>query len=141
MVSAQMHKESGVYAKYEEEKRKYEERKGQASSSPSIVTFMHVDSAESSGKVKSKKYPATHPSQIKFNDAITDWIIEDSINFNVVDTPAFRNVIATADPYLNVQDRRTVANNISKKYVKVFIAEKYPLREVDTFITKRSFVS
>lgn len=130
----QRHRDSNVYARYEEEIRKCDERRGRASSSPSVVPFMRVDSSETPGAHKNpiKKYPGSHPTQIKFNEAITNWIIEDSINFNVVNTAAFKGVIEAADKFLNVPDRRTVANNISKKYVKVCSAKKSnPLREVD----------
>ena len=63
------------------------------------------------------KYPEKHPTQRKFWENLTRWIVRKKHPFVLVEDAELRTMIDWIDPKLKVPSNNTVKNDILKKYI------------------------
>jgi len=73
--------------------------------------------------VKSKKYDSSHPSQIRFDNALVLYVARGLAPLSVVDSPEFKFLVSTADPRLNVWSRRKLTHTLLPKFSEMLQEE------------------
>ena len=66
------------------------------------------------------KYPEKHPTQRKFQEHLTRWIVRKKCPFVLVEDEEFRTMIDCINPKLKVPSNNTVKNDTLKKYDSKF---------------------
>lgn len=86
---------------------------------PSVSTF-GTSTTRFVADRQDERYPKSHEKQKRFEDALLDFIIMDSMPFSTVHGVGFNNLITTVDHKLAVPSPRTLGRAMDVKYEKVW---------------------